>query len=579
MASWMKWMGAAGVLAVLVVPGLAWWMAHPGSGFPPPWVGWIGVATMPALQKTWAAMTVTLVVGAWYAHVHFSGDRSTPAGSDVYGTAHWGRPETARGVAKWTAGSAHNPTGLVVGASPTRGRVRQAWVVVQDGHAILLGAPGSGKSTVCLLPTLAVLAQSGAGIIVTDPKGEMYQTASGLLELEGYTVVRVDFRHPEGSATWNALSGIVAALRAQDAAGAARLARELASVLAEQGAAGGEHSAFFKQSTTALLTALILLVADQAPLEASHLGTVYHTLINTPKLDDVFAALPPHHPAALAYGPVRLSGQETRQNQLTVAATALALWADPSVVALTGRDSVAWADLAQKKMAVFVVIPDESSAFYGAAALFVQQQLQMLSAAAAREPGQRLRRPVYLVLDEFGNLPQLPDFDKTLNVGRGKGIHVVMALQVLSQLAARYGDRLADAMQNACNTWVYLGGNDVGTAKVLSEKSGMSTVHVSSQSRAQGGRQDTTSLTGRALLTPDEILRWPWGESLVLQMGALPLRFKLRRYTDWKLAWGPSPDRTLASLQTLPLWTPAEAVTADPAAPAPDPAPYRILRG
>lgn len=578
MAAWMKWMGAAGLLSVLGLPEVAWLLAHPGSGWPAPWVSWFAVATVPALQKTWFAMTVAVAVGAWYAHVHFSGQAASATGSDAFGTARWGRPEAARGVAKWAAGAASNPEGLVVGALPAHGRVRQAWVVVQDGHAIVLGAPGSGKSTVCLLPTLAVLARSGAGIVVTDPKGELHQTASALLALEGYQVVRVDFRHPDGSATWNALTPVVNALAGQDAAGAARLARELASVLAEGGAAGGEHSAFFKQSTTALLTALILLVADQAPPAAAHLGTVYHTLINTPKLDDVFAALPPEHPAAMAYGPVRLSGQETRQNQLTVAATALALWADPSIVALTGRDSVDWSRLATDKMAIFVVIPDESSAFYGAAALFVQQQLQTLSAVAAREPGQRLRRPVYLVLDEFGNLPQLPDFDKTLNVGRGKGIHVVMALQVLSQLAARYGDRMADAMQNACNTWVYLGGNDVGTAKVLSEKSGMTTVHVSSQSRAQGGRQDTTSLTGRALLTPDEILRWPWGESLVLQMGALPLRFRLRRYTDWPGAWGSVPEQASAPLATLPLWTPG-AAAAQPAPPPPGPAPYRILRG
>ncbi len=571
----LRWGAAVVAAAVLLGPELAVLLTHPGSAPPLPWVAWTAVVTTPAVWHTWLLLVVLSGVGAAYLALTRGAASGAGEGPDTtFGTARWGQPERADGVARWTAGRSDNPAGLVVGAVPAKGRVQRAWVSVQDGHALLIGAPGTRKSTSVLLPTLAVIGQGGAGLVVTDPKGELYASASGLLSLDGYTVVRVDFRNPADSASWNALGPVGDALGAGDAAGASRAARELASVLAEQGAAGGKHSAFFRQSTTALLTALVLLVADQAPPDARHLGSVYRTLIEVRDLDAVFDALPPDHPAALAYGPVRLSGQETRQNQLTVAATALGLWADPGVVALTGRDSVDWTRLATDRLAVFIVIPDESSAFYGAAALFVQQQLQALSQAAARQPGQRLPRPVYWILDEFGNLPVLPDFDKTLNVGRGKGIRLVLAVQALAQISARYGDRAAEAMQNACATWVYLGGNDVTTARVISEKTGQSTVRVLSESRMAGGHQNTTSYTGRPLLTPDEVLRWPWGHALVQQMGALPLKLGLRRYTDWPGAWGPMPEEATGPAGIPPLWRPG---LVPPAAP-PTAEGFRILR-
>lgn len=573
MQSVWRWGAAVIAASLLVWPELAVLLAHPGSAPPAPWTAWAAVLTTPAVWHTWLLLVVLSAVGALYL-VLTHGSATGPDHQDTtFGTARWGKPERAEGVARWTAGRPDNPVGLVVGADPAKGRVRHAWVSVQDGHALLIGAPGTRKSTSVLLPTLAVIGQAGSGLVVTDPKGELWESASGPLALDGYTVVRVDFRDPSESASWNALGPVVTALTAGDPAGASRAARELASVLAEQGAAGGEHSAFFRQSTTALLTALVLLIADQAPPDARHLGSVYRTLIEVRDLDAVFDALPADHPAALAYGPVRLSGQETRQNQLTVAATALGLWADPGVVALTGRDSVDWTRLATDRLAVFIVIPDESSAFYGAAALFVQQQLQALSQAAARQPGQRLPRPVYWILDEFGNLPVLPDFDKTLNVGRGKGIRLILAVQALAQISARYGDRAADAMQNACATWVYLGGNDVTTARVISEKTGQSTVRVLSESRMAGGHQNTTSYTGRPLLTPDEVLRWPWGHALVQQMGALPLTLGLRRYTDWPGAWGPMPDEAAGPAGIPPLWRPGLTPVAPPSAEG-----FRILR-
>ncbi|MCY0884703.1 MAG: type IV secretory system conjugative DNA transfer family protein [Firmicutes bacterium] len=574
---------AAGLLLdLLLMPTLAGGIArlpatlahHQPPGWPGPLGAWRVLVADPAVARLWQVLALAVLGGLGW----LTWQAATPAPeATAFGSARWRDPASyPKTLARWRAGRADNPAGLVVGADPLRGPVRTAWVTAQDGHALLLGAPGAGKSTLCIMPTLAVLAQRGESVLVTDPKGELFAATAGLFQAAGYQVARLDFREPARSDRVNPLTPVARRLAAGDTAGATQQARQIAQILAAQGQTGGEHSAFFAQSTQALVTSLILAVLDRAPEAARHLASVYHTLIHTADLDAWFATFPPEHPASQAYGVVRLSPPETRQNQLTVAANALGLFSDPAVAWLTAQDTVDLARFAEGRQAVFLVVPDDSSVYYPLVGVVVAELLQLLSQAAAREPDQRLKRPVHLVLDEFGNLPALPDFDKALAVARGKGVRITIALQTLAQLDARYGRETAQGMRNSCNTWVYLSSNDPDTARVVSEKTGQATIQTTSLGRSwgsSGGRNTTVSRTGRALLTADEVLRWPWGQALLLQAGQLPARLPLRRFPDWPFPPLPAPDRPARPVTTPALWRPPEAA---PAAAPPAAAEYGI---
>ena len=45
--------------------------------------------------------------------------------------------------------------------------------------------------------------------------------------------------------------------------------------------------------------------------------------------------------------------------------------------------------------------------------------------------------------------------------------------------------------------------------------------------------QESHALTGRPLLTPDEIMRWPQGQALVLQTRLSPVRLRLPDLSEW----------------------------------------------
>jgi len=562
-------LGVVAAFDLIAMPMLVLWAANATAGvvggLASPWTGWAAVVGDSNVRGLYLVLAAGLLAGAVWVVVKVRGGGSgagTQSKDTTYGSARWrsGR-ELLKGLSLWTAGSTTNPVGLVVGAYSQGGRVRRAHVVTQDGHTLLLGAPGAGKSAQVIEPTLTVIA-SGESVVVNDPKGELYQLTSGAFSLHDYEVLRFDLRQPPYSFRWNPVLPVAWALAEGDTARATQLARMLAQVLTAHSApGGGGNDGFWRESTVALVTSLVLAVADQADDHTRNLASVYRVLTTTKDLDAFFEALPFGHPASQAYGAVRLSAGETRQSQLTVAAVALQLFADPAIAWLTSGDEFDPHSLAHGRKAVFVVVPDDSAAYYPVAALFVAQVLQALAAVASQTSSGRVPVPVHLVLDEFGSLPRLPDFEKALAVARGRGVRIHLVLQAFAQMDSVYGADAAQVMRNSCNTWVYLSSNDPDTAKIVSDKAGTATVSTRNESlnwqSAQAGRSESFGTTSRALLTPDEVGRWPFGESLVLQAGQLPARLPLRFFSEWPDSGYNAPAVAARRVAMPETWAPA----------------------
>ena len=157
------------------------------------------------------------------------------------------------------------------------------------------------------------------------------------------------------------------------------------------------------------------------------------------------------------------------------------------------------------KRAIFLILPDERSAYYPLAALFTYEQYQLL-VQYADERGGRLPRRCNFLLDEFGNFVRIPDFDKFVTVGGGRGVRFHLFLQSLSQLDYRYGKELASTISANCETWVYIFSRDLDTMQTLSKTLGTYTVKAPSLSGSSGGHNTASyNLASRELLTVDEL--------------------------------------------------------------------------
>jgi type IV secretory pathway TraG/TraD family ATPase VirD4 len=72
-------------------------------------------------------------------------------------------------------------------------------------HTMIVGTTGSGKTTTYVSPTIQVLSEtkSKPSMVISDPKGELYDLHSNKLRKAGYDVQVIDLREPDKSARWN----------------------------------------------------------------------------------------------------------------------------------------------------------------------------------------------------------------------------------------------------------------------------------------------------------------------------------------------------------------------------------------
>ena len=77
-------------------------------------------------------------------------------------------------------------------------------------HALVIGATGSGKTTTFINPMIQLLgaADCGSSMVITDPKGELFDLHSKFLKDRGYNVLVLDLRDTYSSSRWNPLEPI-----------------------------------------------------------------------------------------------------------------------------------------------------------------------------------------------------------------------------------------------------------------------------------------------------------------------------------------------------------------------------------
>ena len=485
-----------------------------------------------------------------------------PAAVPIHGSARWRtQRELARTLLRVPM-DAPNAAGVVVGSHG-----KHAWLTrpeVGNPHVLLIGATRSGKSRRVILPTIWAIGHAGDSLIATDPKGELYAHTARWLKERGYTVIRLDLHRPTAGHRWNPLAAIEAAKEAGDVEEAVRLAWELGHVLTSDSA--GVSDPIWPQAEQSLIAALALAVVWEAPAGARHLLSAYRMLTTLgadggEELDAWFHRLPPGHPARDAYGTAALSESRTRSSIYTGTAARLRLWSETGVAWLTAASDHDPADAGRRPTAIFLVLPDEAGARRLIAALYITQAYAAL-AALARDHGGKTPVPVWWLLDEAGNIGAVPGLPEKLTVGAGRGQRFLLAVQSLAQLQQLYG-RDAETIVGNCDTWLYLRTADLDTARLISAKTGQYTVRTLARSRGRQGASESEGVTPRALLLPDEVLRWPLGRALLLQAGEHAAQLPLADLSAWPAAsqnLTPEAPPTPAPVGAVEAWVPSPTV-------------------
>lgn len=392
------------------------------------------------------------------------------------------------------------------------------------------GSQGSMKSRAFARVMALQCIRRGESVYLTDPKSELYEDLSFYFRESGYTVKQLNLIQLEHSDAWNCLGEI------DDGS----LIDVFCDVVIRNTTDKFDH--FYDNTEMDLLKALCLYVFHEYPPEKRTFPEAYKLLINksVDMLEAIFDRLPTHHPAR---GPYQLfaKAEKVKGNAVLGLGTRLQIMQNKLVQQITSHDEIDLSLPGREKCAYFCITSDQDSTFDMLATLFTSFLSIKLVRYADRTKERRLPVPVQFILDEFPNLGVVPDFKKKLATARSRGIGMSILFQNIPQLQNRYPDNQWEEILGGCDFSIFLGCNDMTTASYYSDRTGEITVSVSSIRKSYYTIRATdyvpeytesTSLGKRMLLLPDEILRFPLDQGLLIIRGQKVCRFRKMDYLE-----------------------------------------------
>ena len=407
--------------------------------------------------------------------------------------------------------------GCVIGRQETK-KGEKIYYIGSDTHCMIVGATRSGKTRCLVLQTIGLLGLAGESIVVTDVKGELSDYTRLFLEELGYEVRVVDYDEPVYSDLWNYLQIIINYVDANDLPAAIDATWDLTSQLV--GEAKGEK--IWNDGEASMIAAGIMAVVydnrDGIKRKYRNLANVYYFLANMCKpmgnvipLQVYISKLDDNHPSKQLLGVSNVAPSKTRGSFYTSALMTLKLFTNPYIANMSASSDFDPADLGRKKMALFIVLPDDRLTYHQLATLLVSQVNTILSKEAKKQGGRLLNR-VNFMCEELGNFSKIQGFTQMLTVDGGKGIRFNLFVQDFAQLEQVYEKTGLRTIRSNCETWMYLQSDDPDTLKEISDKlDKYTTKSWSTNANQNSGKTTVTStgssnnLVGRELLTPGEV--------------------------------------------------------------------------
>lgn len=399
-------------------------------------------------------------------------------------------------------------------------------------NILIVGGSGAGKTRTYGVPNVLECACS---MVITDPKAEILRKTGNLLKQKGYEVIVFDLINPAASFCYNPFVYV------HDDREVLTLIENLIQNTTPPHAQSNDP--FWTKSETALLQALMLYLLHEAPPEEQNFSMVMEMIAAAEVhedddnyqslLDILFERLEMREPDSIACKQYRIFKQaagKTAKSILVSVGVRLAAFNLPQIARLTMTDELHLDDLGERRVALFCCIPDSDKSLNYLVGMVYTQLIQTLFYQADRVHRGRLPVPVHCLMDEFPNISLPKDsFQSALATMRSRGIFCSIIVQNIAQLKSMYKDSW-ESLVGLCDEFLYLGGNEQGTHKYVSELIGKETVETTSRSLSRGrsGSSSTShQQTARDLMTPDEVRLLSNDKALLFVRGERPVM-------DWK---------------------------------------------
>lgn len=451
-------------------------------------------------------------------------------------------------------------TGILVKAETINENSDLKFVLVEGTHAFVNGTTRSGKTQGYVSPQIQVWANSQVkpSFLVMDPKGELFDTSSKLLQDSGYNVMVINLAEPFSSKRYNPLYIIEKTyrkylfykselnkqyvklekhLKGSDEYNAIKKELEntekvtntlkndlsfsindlLVTILPNQ---NGE-SAFWSNKGRIFLRGLLWGrledIANHPNCNETQKTVTFSQLysIITSDIEELKDYVNNRPKTSLcrqdAGQVVNMAAETTRDGIITTAAEALEKINEEGIKYLTSSQDFKWKEVINKPTAFFIIIPDENKTRNVIASLLITQLYKYLIGQARRLPNNKFEKPFYFLLEELGTSLKIENLAEWLNISGGRNIWFILILQEISQLEKMYSKAEQNSILAGCGLKLYIRASEDYSAEYWAKIIGKTTrINVSTNTSNVGSL--TQSQTGVSeseveeyLLTPSQL--------------------------------------------------------------------------
>lgn len=411
-------------------------------------------------------------------------------------------------------------------------------------NVLVVGDSGAGKSRFFIKPNIMQLHTS---YVTTDTKGDIIESTGSMLEKKGFTVKVFNLLDMAHSCCYSPFKYIK---EDEDVL-------KMITCLIKNTTPPKSNTSdpFWEKAETALLQALCFFIYYKLPEEEQNFTSVMR-LLRLAKVDEedpnfesdldlLFKKLEQEEPeniAVIQYAIFKDAAGKTAKSILISVGVRLAAFNLSKVANLTHKDTLELEKLPEGKVALFILIPDSDTTFNFLAAMLYAQLFLLLTDIAFKSKKKRLKNHVRLLLDEFANIGEIPDFVEQESTMRSKNFSVAIMVQNITQFEKHYKDSWKTIVNN-CNTKLYLGGDEKESTKYISEMLGKETIDVKTNNVTRGRQRsiaENYQKIARALMEPDEIGRMPDDDCLLFIKGMNPWysqKFDITKHKNYGLLY------------------------------------------
>ena len=404
------------------------------------------------------------------------------------------------------------------------------WVDDSEYHSLIIGSTGSGKTQTVVFPLVQTLAKKGESMILTDPKGEIYEKTANLLKSKGYKIIVINLRDPQRGNAWNPFQLPYKLYKEGNSDKATELLDDLAiNILYDEKSQSSDP--FWEKTSADYFTGLSLGLFEDTDESRININSINlmstdgeEKFAGSTYIKEYFNMKDHSKPAYVNASSTINAPSETKGSILSVFRQKIKLFSSKENLSeMLSHSDFDMQDIGKQKTAVFLVIQDEKKTYHSLATIFLKQVYETLI-DVAQENGGKLPVRTNFILDEFANMPPLKDVTTMITAARSRLIRFNFIIQNFAQLTQVYGKENAETLKGNCGNIIYLISTELQALEEISKLCG----------EVKSKDKDKTAST--PLVTVSDLQRMKQFEIIILRIRKFP--FKTKFTPDFKMNWG-----------------------------------------